>query len=36
MGTSNGDLVQSIADNWQSSDWSIYAYTLLSTSGGFP
>ncbi|KAH6621715.1 hypothetical protein C7974DRAFT_434905 [Boeremia exigua] len=31
MGTSNGDLIQSIADNWQSSDWSIYAYTLLST-----
>ncbi|KAF3399857.1 hypothetical protein F1880_008167 [Penicillium rolfsii] len=32
MGTSNGDLIQSIADNWQSSSWSIYAYTLLSTS----
>ncbi|KAH6880352.1 hypothetical protein B0T10DRAFT_519287 [Thelonectria olida] len=32
MGTSNGDLIQSIADNWSSSDWSIYAYTLLSTS----
>ncbi|OJJ29943.1 hypothetical protein ASPWEDRAFT_165722 [Aspergillus wentii DTO 134E9] len=31
MGTSNGDLIQSIADNWQSDDWSIYAYTLLST-----
>ncbi|OJJ88704.1 uncharacterized protein ASPGLDRAFT_117473 [Aspergillus glaucus CBS 516.65] len=31
MGTSNGDLVQSIADNWQSDDWSVYAYTLLST-----
>ncbi|ODM19701.1 hypothetical protein SI65_04687 [Aspergillus cristatus] len=31
MGTSNGDLVQSIADNWQSDDWNIYAYTLLST-----
>lgn len=31
MGTSNGDLIQSIADNWQSSDWSIFAYTLLST-----
>lgn len=33
MGTSNGDLIQSIADNWQSSSWSIFAYTLLSTSG---
>lgn len=33
MGTSNGDLIQSIADNWESSDWSIFAYTLLSTSG---
>lgn len=33
MGTSNGDLVQSIADNWQSDDWNIYAYTLLSTGG---
>ncbi|KAJ6094496.1 hypothetical protein N7467_002009 [Penicillium canescens] len=32
MGTSNGDLIQSIADNWESSDWSIFAYTLLSTS----
>ncbi|ETS81473.1 hypothetical protein PFICI_06475 [Pestalotiopsis fici W106-1] len=32
MGTSNGDLIQSIADNWQSSTWDIYAYTLLSTS----
>ncbi|KAI9927218.1 hypothetical protein MW887_003603 [Aspergillus wentii] len=31
MGTSNGDLIQSIADNWQSDDWSIYAYSLLST-----
>jgi hypothetical protein len=35
MGTSNGDLIQSIADNWQSDDWSIFAYTLLSTSGMF-
>lgn len=33
MGTSNGDLIQSIADNWESSDWSIFAYTLLSTGG---
>ncbi|KAJ6112072.1 hypothetical protein N7523_008133 [Penicillium sp. IBT 18751x] len=32
MGTSNGDLIQSIADNWESDDWSVYAYTLLSTS----
>ena len=32
MGTSNGDLIQSIADNWNSDDWSVYAYTLLSTS----
>ena len=32
MGTSNGDLIQSIADNWDSDDWSIFAYTLLSTS----
>ncbi|KAI5917763.1 hypothetical protein F4810DRAFT_716157 [Camillea tinctor] len=31
MGTSNGDLIQSIADNWQSDDWSIFAYTLLKT-----
>ncbi|KAF2475497.1 uncharacterized protein BDR25DRAFT_382518 [Lindgomyces ingoldianus] len=31
MGTSNGDLIQSIADNWQSSEWSIFAYTLMKT-----
>ncbi|GAP87050.1 hypothetical protein SAMD00023353_2500930 [Rosellinia necatrix] len=31
MGTSGGDLIQSIADNWQSDEWSIYAYTLLKT-----
>jgi hypothetical protein len=31
MGTSNGDLIQSIAENWESDDWSVYAYTLLST-----
>lgn len=31
MGTSNGDLIQSIAENWQSNAWSVYAYTLLST-----
>lgn len=33
MGTSNGDLVQSIADNWESDNWSVYAYTLMSTGG---
>lgn len=33
MGTSNGDLIQSIAENYDSSDWSVYAYTLVSTSG---
>ena len=32
MGNSNGDLIQSIADNWKSDKWNIYAYTLLSTS----
>ncbi|KAF2246317.1 hypothetical protein BU26DRAFT_432134 [Trematosphaeria pertusa] len=32
MGTSNGDLIQSIADNWNSDSWSVFAYTLLSTS----
>ncbi|KAI6844665.1 hypothetical protein KC352_g922 [Hortaea werneckii] len=32
MGTSNGDLVQSIAENWASDSWSVFAYTLLSTS----
>lgn len=32
MGTSNGDLIQSIADNWNSNDWSVFAYTLVSTS----
>ncbi|KAI1077277.1 hypothetical protein F5B20DRAFT_552998 [Whalleya microplaca] len=31
MGTSNGDLIQSIAENWDASNWSVYAYTLLST-----
>lgn len=35
MGTSNGDLIQSIADNWQSDSWSVYAYTLTSTGGLF-
>jgi hypothetical protein len=35
MGTSNGDLIQSIADNWQSDSWSVYAYTLTSTGGRF-
>jgi len=33
MGTSNGDLIQSIADNYNSSDWLAFAYTLVSTSG---
>lgn len=33
MGTSNGDLIQSIAENWNADDWTAYAYTLLSTSG---
>lgn len=33
MGTSNGDLIQSIAENWQSNGWSVYAYTLLKTGG---
>lgn len=32
MGTSNGDLIQSIAENYNQNDWSVYAYTLLSTS----
>lgn len=36
MGTSNGDLIQSIAEIWQSTDWSVYAYTLLSTGGQHP
>ncbi|RHZ53265.1 uncharacterized protein CDV56_106733 [Aspergillus thermomutatus] len=31
MGTSNGDLIQSIADKYQSSDWNVFAYTLLKT-----
>ncbi|KAJ4359535.1 uncharacterized protein N0V89_000090 [Didymosphaeria variabile] len=31
MGTSNGDLIQSIADNWQSTNWDIFAYTLKKT-----
>lgn len=33
MGTSNGDLIQSIAENWQSDKWSIFAYTLVKTGG---
>lgn len=36
MGTSNGDLIQSIADNYESSDWSVFAYTLLSTGRSYP
>ncbi|KAI1758329.1 hypothetical protein F4782DRAFT_21817 [Xylaria castorea] len=35
MGTSNGDLIQSIADTYQTGDWSIFAYTLLSTGRSF-
>ncbi|KAF1966472.1 hypothetical protein BU23DRAFT_517915 [Bimuria novae-zelandiae CBS 107.79] len=31
MGTSNGDLIQSIVDNFQSRDWDIFAYTLVKT-----
>ncbi|KEY78265.1 hypothetical protein BA78_7861 [Aspergillus fumigatus] len=31
MGTSNGDLIQSIADKWQSNGWSVFTYTLLKT-----
>ncbi|RMZ10645.1 hypothetical protein D0860_03724 [Hortaea werneckii] len=32
MGTSTGDLIQSIAENWNKDSWSVFAYTLLSTS----
>lgn len=35
MGTSNGDLIQSIAENYDSSSWSVYAYTLIETSSAF-
>lgn len=35
MGTSNGDLIQSIAENYNADDWSVYAYTLVSTSGTY-
>lgn len=31
MGTSNGDLIQSIAENYNSNQWSVYAYTLMKT-----
>ena len=31
MGTDKGDLIQSIADNWDSNEWSIFAYTLTKT-----
>ncbi|KAF2638842.1 hypothetical protein P280DRAFT_430296 [Massarina eburnea CBS 473.64] len=31
MGTSNGDLIQSIAENYDSDTWNVFAYTLLST-----
>lgn len=33
MGTSNGDLIQSIVENYGDSNWNAYAYTLISTSG---
>ncbi|KAF7131437.1 hypothetical protein CNMCM5793_004608 [Aspergillus hiratsukae] len=38
MGTSNGDLIQSIAEKWQSNGWTAYAYTLMSTgpNGQYP
>ncbi|KAK2733449.1 hypothetical protein FQN55_003361 [Onygenales sp. PD_40] len=32
MGTSNGDLIQSIADNVEGGDWSVFAYTLMNNS----
>ncbi|KAF2088792.1 hypothetical protein K490DRAFT_64006 [Saccharata proteae CBS 121410] len=32
MGTSNGDLIQSIVDSYQGAAWSLFAYTLVSTS----
>ncbi|KAF1957679.1 hypothetical protein CC80DRAFT_444084 [Byssothecium circinans] len=31
MGTSAGDLIQSIAENWNSNQWDVYAYTLMKT-----
>ncbi|KAF4421793.1 hypothetical protein F53441_14339, partial [Fusarium austroafricanum] len=30
-GTDKGDLIQSIADNWVSNEWNIFAYTLTKT-----
>lgn len=36
MGTSNGDLVQSIAENVNSDKWSVYAYTLAGFQGPHP
>lgn len=35
MGTSNGDLIQSIVENYDSDTWNAYAYTLMETSGSF-
>ncbi|KUI59008.1 hypothetical protein VP1G_06253 [Cytospora mali] len=32
MGTSAGDLIQSIAENYEADNWSVYAYTLKETS----
>ncbi|KAI1360474.1 hypothetical protein F5Y08DRAFT_348698 [Xylaria arbuscula] len=31
MGTSNGDLIQSIAESYAGQSWTVFAYTLLST-----
>lgn len=36
MGTSAGDLIQSIAENYGDNNWDVYAYTLMETSGSFP
>lgn len=33
MGTDEGDLIQSISDNFQSDKWAIFAYTLVKTGG---
>ncbi len=32
MGTSNGNLIQSAADNWSSNTWNIFAYLPDATS----
>jgi hypothetical protein len=36
MGTSNGDLIQSIASNHAASDWDIFAYTLVDAQSNTP